>query len=139
MKNKNIWHKLHNGYWLKVRFLKASKYFHNSGNLWFVDIAVGKSKRQVNDHYNTTQKSPKKLRNKSTNNKGGLEALRLTLQDIQEFIKILPSGSKLQIEGSDEQRRHVYSRLLRYGFIGASWYAPENHWHKQTYYWIEVK
>jgi hypothetical protein len=129
------WHKLTNGYWLKVLFIKLTGYY----NLWAVDIAVGKTKRIVNDHYNKTKKSPKTLYNKSSNNKGGLEALKITLQDIQDFVKSLPGNNTILVNGSDEQRIHVYSRLLHHGFIQASYFVPEKVWHKDIYYFLEVK
>jgi hypothetical protein len=103
--NKKIWHQLHNRYWLKVQFTRTNKYHKD----YEVSIVVGKTRRIVNDHFMKTTKSPKVSINKSTNYNGGLEALRLTLQDIQDYAKILPQGYCILVQGSDQQRTNVYS------------------------------
>lgn len=139
MKCKKKWYKLKNGYWLKILLIKADpRYWGYTDKTFFVDIAVGKTKRIVNNHYSKTCHSPKSLRNKSSNNKGGIEALLITLQYIQEIEQSLPKNSIIRIEGSNEQRINVYSRLKKYGFIEAFWNAPKCHWHKKKYYFKEI-
>jgi hypothetical protein len=110
----------------------------NNNNVFSISITIGKTKRIVNNHYNSTKKSPKSLFKKSSNNKGGIESLLVTLNYIFDFLKILPKGSIFFVEGSDDQRRHVYSRLLKYGFIEASWYDPKSWFHKNKLYFIET-
>jgi hypothetical protein len=133
------WVHLSNGYWLKIMLFRPSRNMWSyKPNIYLVDIVVAKTKRQVNDHYNSTRKSPKSLGFKSTNNRGGLESLTKTLEVLKECESILPKGSILRIEGSDERRRKVYGRLVRYGFVTASWYAPNWRWHKEQYYFKEI-
>ena len=105
-----------------------------------MDIAVAKTKRKCNDHYCKTNKSPKNLKNVSSNHKqNGIEALNVALRSLLRFETMLPEGVTIRIEGSDEQRRHVYSRLLRYGYIQASWFAPGKSWHGRAYYFKIIK
>lgn len=99
-----------------------------------------KTKRMCNDHYCKTRKSPKKLHYKSTNHKqNGIEALTISLKSLLQFEKTLPVGSYIRIEGSDKQREHVYSRLLRYGYNQASWYVPNRWWNGKVYYFKTIK
>jgi hypothetical protein len=136
---KSKWVHLSNGYWLKIKVIKLwpCAWGYDS-KIHCIDIAVGKTRRIVNDHYSRRRRSPKSLYNKSSNNKGGLEALIKTMEFIQEYISIVPKGTTIRIEGSNEQRVKVYSRLLRYGFKTAFYYAPNCHWHKKQYYFKEI-
>lgn len=132
-------YQLKNKYWLKVVFFKSPfKKYDNNKITWLMDIVVGKTKRQINDHFNSTRKSPKCLLNKSTNNKGGIESLLIALTCLKEFENTLPKGNIIRIEGCDEQRIKVYSRLLKYGFVQATWYEPKKSWHGKTYYLKEI-
>jgi hypothetical protein len=124
MKRVSEWHQLKNGYWLKINFYKASKYYFGV-DTWLVDIAVAKTKRRVNDHYNRTRYSPKSLYHRSTNIKGGIESLLITLDALKRFESTLPKGSVIRVEGTDEQRTKVYSRLLTYGYTLATWWSEK--------------
>lgn len=105
-----------------------------------MDIVVAKSKRKCNDHHYKTRKSPKKLKNKSTNHKqNSIEVLSTSLKSLLQFENTLSKGSCIRIEGSDEQRIHVYSRLLKYGYIQASWYAPNKWWNGKVYYFKTIR
>ena len=138
MKMIKEWHKLSNGYWLKIMFIFTNfKKWGFNEKVWLIDIAVGKTRRKINDHYNSTKKSPKCLNKKSTNHKGGIESLLITLKSMQKFEKTLNKGDTIIIESTDEQRSRVYSRLLRYGFTYASWNDPGMPWHKLVFYFKE--
>jgi hypothetical protein len=129
-------YKLQNGYWLKIRYF-LGKQSTEAHPVFLVDIVVAKTMRQCNDHYKKTKNSPKNLRNKSTNSKGGIEALRISLESILNFSERLRPGCIIHIEGSDDQRVRVYKRLTRYGFIEASHFSPGNEWHKREYFYYE--
>jgi hypothetical protein len=135
MKILKEWHQLSNGYWLKILYTYQHYQENHNYGVWLMDIVVAKTKRNCNDHYCKTKKSLKKLKNKSTNHKqNNVEALSISLKSLLQFEKTLPKGSSIRIEGSDNQRIHVYSRLLKYGYIQASWYAPGKWWHEKIYY-----
>lgn len=138
MKSIKYWHQLKNGYWLKVVFFKSPfKEYDDNKPTWLMDIAVAKTKRKINNHFNKTRRSPKCLLNKSTNNNGGIESLIVSLKILQEFEKTVKKGNRIRIEGCDEQRIKVYSRLLRYGFTQASWFELGKSWHGRVYYFKE--
>lgn len=137
-KIKKEWYKLGNGYWLKILFIKVNKcvsekYYCNP-NAWLVSIAVGKTKRKVNDHYSKTYKSPKSLYLKSSNVKGGIESLIKTMESLKHFEKSLTKDSMVVIQGFNDQRTKVYSRLLRYGYKKAAW----NDESIQDFYYKEI-
>lgn len=135
MKGTKKWIKLSNGYWLKILLFRPRKcMWCYDPKLYLLDICVGKTKRIVNDHYNCTSKSPKRLWQKSTNKRGGLEALLKTIEYVEELSTRLPKGSIIRVEGSDDKRTRAYRRLLKYGFKEANFYAPNCRWHKGTYY-----
>lgn len=114
------WHQLKNKYWLKVTFFRIKdtekKLFFGCNNIWSVDIVVTKTKRQANDHYCKSFGSRKFLYLQSTNNRGGIESLLVTLEELKHFKEWLPKGHMIVISGTDDQRTKVYSRLLRYGY-----------------------
>ena len=133
------WVPLSNGYWLKILVLQMTRNMRcYAKNIYMLDICVGKTKRIVNDHYNSKRRSPKSLFQKSSNNKGGIEVYLKTLDYIDELKSILPKGSILRIEGSDDKRKRAYKILLRHGFKSASFYDPYFRWHKEIYYFLEI-
>ena len=138
------WYHLSNGYWLKVLLTHPMpNCWTNFGrrNEYTVDVAIGKTKRKVNDHYNCSRHSPKSMYLKSTNHKGGLEAFRHVMDFIDEYSTKLPKGSVISIQGSDAKREHVYSRVLRYGFIEAAWftwYDTNASWNRKKFYFKEI-
>jgi hypothetical protein len=135
------WYKLSNEYWLKCILLKPNKcdwVYEYSDRLYFIDVAVGKTKRVVNDHYNRTRRSPKSLYKKSSNYRGGLETFRVVLEFIEYVKEYLPKRSILRVEGADQKRIKVYSRLLRYGFEERKFNAPKCWFDELPYYELEV-
>jgi hypothetical protein len=134
------WYQLSNGYWLKILYTYQHYQENHNYGTWLMDIVVAKTKRQCNDHYCKTRNSPKKLKNKSSNHKqNSIEALSVSLKSLLQFEKTLPIGNSIRIEGSDEQRIHVYSRLLKYGYIQTSWYTPNKWWNGKVYYFKTMK
>jgi len=121
MKSLSKFYKLQNGYWLKVMITKFDNIYYPP-NSWNASIVVAKTKRKANDHFNKLHNSPKNLENKSTNYKGGIESLIASMTIIHQFEKLLSNGNYIIIEGSDEQRKRVYRRLLRYGY--KEYYSP---------------
>lgn len=144
MKAIKRWYHLSNRYWLKIMLIHPMPdcwTMKGRLNEYMIDITVSKTKRKVNDHYNSTLRSPKSMYKKSTNHKGGFEVFKHVLNFIEEYSAKLPKGSIISIQGSDDKRTHVYSRILRYGFIAASWYvwyAPNDSCNKKTYYFKEI-
>lgn len=131
---------LRNRYWLKVVFCMVTKQEWNyHPNTWTVEIAVAKTRRKVNDHFRKSRDSPKRHYNESTNSKGGIESLVKALNILQDFEKTLPTGSNIIVEGTDDQRILVYSRLQRYGYKRTKWFAPGEYWHGQVYYFKKIE
>jgi hypothetical protein len=128
-------YRLQNDYWLKIKYELSSQ---STCNIFMVDIVVAKTLRQCNDNFNKTKNSPKNLRNKSTNSKGGLEALRIALESVLNFKDRLVEGCYLHVEASNQQRANVYSRLTRYGFVEGIHNSPKSKWHEQKYYYLKV-
>jgi len=134
------WYQLKNGYWLKIRFIKCKWKTENKLDMWNVSIVVVKTKRKANDHSNSSVRRPKNLINKSTNVRGGIESLMITLHSILQFEKMLSEGSAIVIVGFEDQREKVYSRLLRYGYSQMIWYDPDNYYKKESICYIkEIK
>ena len=131
------WHQLKNGYWLKIKFIKCKWQTESCKDMWNVSIIVAKTRRKANDHSNSSVRSPKNLINKSTNIKGGIDSLMITLNSILQFEKILPEGSAIVIIGVEDQRAKVYSRLLRYGYSQTIWYDPSNYYKGESICYVK--
>lgn len=103
-------------------------------------IAVAKTKRKCNDGWGKTFRSPKSLLDRSSNhNQNTIESLMVALRSLFNFEESLPKGSYIMIQGTDEKRVRVYSRLKRYGYEEANWYNPGTTWHTGTYYYKIIR
>ena len=119
------WHQLKNKYWLKVTFFRIKdiekKLFFECNNIWSVDIVVTKTKRQANDHYCKSFGSRKFLYLQSTNNRGGIESLLVTLEELKHFKEWLPKGHIIVICGTDDQRTKCILHQTGYTLIDFSY------------------
>ena len=104
--------KLKNGQWLKVVFSYVSS---NKSNIWYMSIVIGNTKRQCNDCFCKTEKSPKILFGKCTGRKAGLEPFIIALKELKNLEKTV-HNCEIQIIGASDRLKNVYKWLMRYGY-----------------------
>lgn len=102
--------KLKNNQWLKIMFTYVS-----SLNKWIMDICVANSKRECNDCFFKTEKSPKVLYGHITGNRAGMEPFIISLKSLLDFEKEI-GDCEIVITGASDRLTKIYSRLKRYGY-----------------------
>jgi len=113
---------LSNGQWLNLFF---QKHCNETGiAVWTMGLCISPSVKEANRWFN---KSRYKLNNVQTG-RCGLEGLTKALRYVLDFRDSMPEKAELHIEWSNDKRKSVYGRLLKYDFFdsGEDFYYGRN-------------